>query len=121
MTKPGKKEFLKQYRESEQEIRQLQLELARLEREGQEARAKQVRAQLAKQVEQTLPQRREIDGAVAVLQDARQRVLMYLRYLDGLTWEQVAQRMQYGKRQIYNLHVRAVEGVNIALFCTPAP
>jgi DNA-directed RNA polymerase specialized sigma subunit len=37
--------------------------------------------------------------------------LLELRYLCGMTWERVGQRMRYDKRQSQRIHKRALEDV----------
>ena len=43
------------------------------------------------------------------------RGLLELRYLNGLTWEEVAERMNYTTRNIYNLHSAALRAVSLLI------
>jgi RNA polymerase sigma factor (sigma-70 family) len=45
----------------------------------------------------------EIEGAIDLLQP-RERTLLRLYYIDGLTWEQVAYEMDYSWRQVHRIH-----------------
>lgn len=56
--------------------------------------------------------------AIRAVEDPRLAELLELYYIDGYTWEQVAERMGYEVRQIYRLHgvallmVKVPEGVD---------
>ena len=51
--------------------------------------------------------------AIAAVEDARMREVLELYYLDGFTWEQVAERMKYDVRWIYRLHGKALLEVRV--------
>ena len=51
--------------------------------------------------------------AIDRVDDARQREVLELYYIDGLTWGQVAERMGYEVRQIYRLHGLALLKVKV--------
>ena len=55
--------------------------------------------------------RREIMAAIAGVADERYRELLEYRYVNGWTWQRVAEEMNYSKRQIYRLHEKAVEAI----------
>ena len=40
-----------------------------------------------------------------------ERMLMRYRYIDGLTWEEVAVKMGYSWRQVHRIHAKALEHV----------
>lgn len=52
----------------------------------------------------------ELDAALLIIENAiemlepRERQLVRLRYIDGLTWEQVAVEMNYSWRQVHRIH-----------------
>lgn len=41
--------------------------------------------------------------------EPRERTLLRLYYISGLTWEQVAEEMNYSWRQVHNIHGKALE------------
>ena len=43
------------------------------------------------------------------------RALLEIRYLNGCTWEEVAERMHYTTRNIYNLHSAALRAVELLI------
>jgi RNA polymerase sigma factor (sigma-70 family) len=50
----------------------------------------------------------EIEAAIEVL-ESRERTLIRLYYVEGLTWEEVCVSMSYSWRQIHNIHRKALE------------
>ena len=51
--------------------------------------------------------------AIDRVEEANLREVLELYYLDGFTWEQVAERMNYEVRWIYILHGRALREVRV--------
>lgn len=49
----------------------------------------------------------EVETAIECL-EPRERTLIRLYYLDGLTWEEVCVVMSYSWRQIHNIHKKAL-------------
>ena len=49
-------------------------------------------------------EQREIEDALDTLDDPKLRVLMRYRYIKGMKWEEVAEKMHYELRWIYHLH-----------------
>ena len=50
---------------------------------------------------------------IEAVEEARYREVLELYYLDGFTWEQVAEQMGYDLRWIYRLHGRALKKVRV--------
>ena len=63
------------------------------------------------QIDRMIALREEIQATIARVPDERMRVLLELRYLNGRTWEDVADQMNYTTRNIYNLHSAALKAV----------
>lgn len=57
--------------------------------------------------------RKEIETVLGQLEDDTLRLLMEYRYIDGLTWEQVAVKMHYGFQWVCKLHGRALDKIDI--------
>ena len=66
---------------------------------------------LDEQIDRMLEMKKEIADVIGGVADARMRMLLELRYLNGCTWEEVAERMNYTVRNIYNLHAAALRAV----------
>ena len=49
-----------------------------------------------------------IMARICQIEDGRYRRLLVLRYVDGLSWEDVANRMSYSRVQIFRLHGQAL-------------
>ena len=53
----------------------------------------------------------EIERAIGTVEDGTQRRLLRLRYIQGMTWEQIAVRMDYSYVHICRLHGQALEKI----------
>lgn len=58
--------------------------------------------------------RMEIEDVLGQLEDDTLRELMEHRYIDGLTWEQVAEKMHYSWRHTCRLHGEALAKINMS-------
>ena len=74
----------------------------------------ELEAELAEQIVERVTIRREIGQAIDRLPDERLARLLRLRYIDGMTWDQVAVEMHYSYRQVCNLHSQALTRLKIA-------
>ena len=75
------------------------------------ARIVDAERELDAQIDRMIAMREEIRATIARVSDERMRVLLELRYLNGRTWEDVAEEMNYTTRNIYNLHSAALKAV----------
>ena len=73
------------------------------------ARIVDAERELDEKIDRMIELRREIQDTVARVSEDRMRVLLELRYLNGCTWEEIAERMSYSTRNIYNLHAAALK------------
>lgn len=51
--------------------------------------------------------------AIDRVEDARQCEVLELYYIDGYKWEQVAERMGLDERQVFRLHGRALQRIEV--------
>lgn len=58
--------------------------------------------------------RMEIEAVLGQLEDDTLRKLMEYRYIDGLIWEQVAEKMHYSWRHTCRLHGEALAKINMS-------
>ena len=56
---------------------------------------------------------REIRGNIDSVPDVILRTILLLKYIEGLTWEQIAVDLQYSWRNVHYLHSRALKEFNI--------
>lgn len=64
--------------------------------------------QLADSLREELELLDELEAAVASVEDARLRQVLYLRYIEGKKWEEIALKMNYDYRWVLRLHDRAL-------------
>jgi RNA polymerase sigma factor (sigma-70 family) len=106
------KQELREYRALSAELAQLQA-LERAFAEGLVAphedttNPRKVRDIYARKQEQAAQQLQRIEAAIETL-PADDRVLLRAYYVQGLTWEQVADLLHYTVRQIHRRHGRAL-------------
>ena len=58
--------------------------------------------------------RQEIRAALNQLEDENLKLLMEYRYIDGLTWEQIAVKMNYCWRQVCRKHGQALTQITMS-------
>jgi len=99
-----KKEYLKQYLYQERMINTYsQLLLIYPEREA-EYRGK---------IDGCVQIRKEIEAKISAVEDTLLREVLYNKYIFGKTLEQISYILNYSKRHIERLHVKAVEKIEI--------
>ena len=64
--------------------------------------------ELNRQIERYLKLRQKIANSIDTVGDPILRLLLEYRYLNGDTWEKVAERMNYSRMQVGRLHERAL-------------
>ncbi|MCD8087118.1 MAG: hypothetical protein LUE22_00820 [Oscillospiraceae bacterium] len=137
MTIDETKAYLQRYREAGRQAARLEQEIARWKAQSQRLTASygtappgggngrsieaavthvdELTRELSAQVEALLALRREVETAISAVEDARHRELLRCRYIDGQTWEQIAEAMAYDIRWIYKLHRSALQEVGVKL------
>lgn len=130
MTNQEKKAWLLQYRRLDERIDRLEKEKARwIERAtkmsassdgmprgsgvsdtvGQAvAKIADLQAEINREIDRLVDLRREIEAAIRTVPDDTMRDLLRYRYIDAMTFEEVAVRMHYNYRWITRLHGRAL-------------
>ena len=58
--------------------------------------------------------RQEIRAALNQLEDENLELLMEYRYIDGLTWERIAEKMDYSRQWVFSLHGKALQKIELA-------
>lgn len=133
MTNQEKKEILQQYRLAEMEEQRLEHEIERWRSRAERMTAGYSKApaggadgrsmehtlerlgelavELTQQRDKLIRLRREIGAAIDTVPDARLQELLRLRYIEGLSFEQIAVRLDYSWRQVIRLHGAALSKV----------
>jgi hypothetical protein len=126
LTSQEKKEFLSRYLKVLAEEKDIREEIAYWESKAQKVTASwsavpsggkgsdkvqtgaikvaELRESLMDKINQLAAVRIEIERAIGTVQDDTQRRLLRLRYIKGMTLQQIAVEMNYSWRHIYNIH-----------------
>lgn len=99
-----KKELLLQYRPLALEADRLRQELGGWDQLG----PLPVQPALRRKLEELVRLRLSIREVVDALPDPTSRLILEYKYLDGLTWEEISDRMGYAVRHLTRLHSRAL-------------
>lgn len=67
--------------------------------------------EIKREIEELQTVRQGIRSALDQLEDENLKLLMEYRYIDGMTWEQVAVEMHYSYMQICRLHGKALKTI----------
>ena len=128
------KEELKQYRHLGAELERLENTIARLKEEIESPKrqlltgmphggnpitmedkvAKLIDIQnlYNRQWDKLIELRRQIETAIAGVQDPRERTLLGYRYIDGLSWEEICVKMHYEWDSIHRMHRLALKDIS---------
>ena len=68
--------------------------------------------QLADEARQISDALRDLLAAINSVDDETQKTLLTLRYVEGLNWREIAEKLHYEERQTYVIHGRALLVVN---------
>lgn len=71
----------------------------------------EIDAEINREIDELQTVRQEIRAALNQLEDENLKLLMEYRYIDGLTWEQIAVKMNYSYMQICRLHGKALRTI----------
>lgn len=126
--------YLRRYRLNELEIVRLKEELERwhsqaeqvtssMEYRGKAAndtrlqhavdRLGSTEAMLIAQLTDRVRRRNSIEAAIGSVEDERLQLLLRYRYIDGLTWEKIAQKLHIDIRWVMRLHGRSLQKLTI--------
>ena len=130
-----KKEYLRKYLEAKrmQEVLEREIDELRLNRmipgspaqdgmphgsgggdlSGYAARLDELDRSLHAQLERKLRIRKEITDKIDAMSDETENLLLRLRYIHGLKWEEVAVKMDYSWRAVHKIHSKALEHFKI--------
>ena len=125
-----KKEYLRKYLEAKrmQEVLEREIDELRLDRmipgspaqdgmphgsgggdlSGYAARLDELDRKLREQLERKIQLRAEITEKIDAMPNETESLLLRLRYIHGLKWEEVAVKMDYSWKQIHRLHSKAL-------------
>lgn len=70
--------------------------------------------QIDEEIDQLISLRRKIEKAIYGIPDNTLRMIMKYRYIDGDTWEAIAEKIHYSYRNVCYMHGKALNLINIA-------
>ena len=136
MTNQEKKQYLLRYRAADAEITDLLLEKERMMSlltkatstisdmpggggEGDKigggiARLMELDEEINKKIDALVDFRKVVESKINTVGDSTLRRILFLRYINGLTWENVAVVMNYGYRQVCRLHGKALSELKMS-------
>lgn len=133
MTNQEKKVYLKKYQEAERESSRLEEEIARWYSKAEKTTSviSQVPGgggcdrlqgaveeidglaiRLGEQRIKSVQTRQDVDRAIQSVTGERLQRLLRYRYIDGMTWEAIAEKMECSERWIYKLHRWALSAIS---------
>lgn len=134
MTSQEKKEQLLKYREAEKESERLEQEIARWYSKAEKMTTviklvpggagggrsvenaideiDSLKNELAERRQKEVKLRRAIGAAIEAVDDEKCRRLLCYKYIDGLTWEEVAEAMDMSPRGATKMHGRALAKID---------
>lgn len=65
--------------------------------------------EIADKIHRAIAVRKSIEKAINSVEDDRMRLIMGLRYIDGLKWENICCETDYSWKQVHRIHNRALE------------
>ena len=71
----------------------------------------EIDVEINREIDEMQIARKEIRETLNQLEDESLKLLMEYRYIDGMTWEQIAVKMHYSYMQICRLHGRALKTI----------
>lgn len=78
-----------------------------------------IEADINREIDRQIDLRERIEAAICAIPDGRLRDLMRYRYIDGMTWEQIAVTMRLDYRWVLRLHGRALSELTIESHYNP--
>ena len=70
------------------------------------------------EIDKYIDLKKEIREVINGVQNMRDMLLLRYRYSEFLTWEQIAEKMNYSLRQVYRFHDEAIEEIEIKKLVT---
>lgn len=130
-----KKEYLRRYHKAEMEVQRLDIELQELRRitslkpisyDGMPhgsmgagdlsdfaVKADKLRKKLQKARYKRIKVFKEIRDRIGSLESENQKAVLTYRYIKWMEWEEIADKMKYGRRNVTKIHGKALENLKI--------
>lgn len=63
----------------------------------------------------------KVQDAIEEMEDEQEKLLLTYRYLKGMTWERIADEMNYSWQHLHKIHAKALKNFNHAIECDTTP
>lgn len=133
MTNQEKKKWLLEYRKLDQDIERDMEELQRLKSRAEKITSMvsdmpkgsqqgdslqrsvekicELKASLNQRIDAAVEKRKEIEAVIETLEDKTLQLLLRYRYIDGMTWEQIALKLNYSYMHVCRLHGQSLSQI----------
>lgn len=74
----------------------------------------EIDAEINREIDALIDLRRDIQGAIEKVPDENLQLLLTYRYINGLSFERIAEKMNYCERQIYRKHEEALSWISLS-------
>lgn len=66
---------------------------------------------LDREIDRQVDDRKAMEMAIQTVEDERLRLLLEYRYFDQLSWEELAEKMNYSYQHVFRLHKQALKAI----------
>lgn len=73
----------------------------------------ELREEISREMDKLRQRRQQIEAAIRTLEDERYRDLLWYRYIEGMTWDEIAVKMYYSRMQVCRFHGRALNKIKL--------
>lgn len=73
----------------------------------------EIDVEINREIDEMQIARKEIRETLNQLEDESLKLLMEYRYIDGMTWEQIAEKMDYSRQWVTSLHGMALQKIKL--------
>lgn len=131
------KEYLQQYRDADREINAKLDQIRRLRElatkttqtlttdrvqtsaenkvEGIVQKIVDLQQEVNEEIDKLTKIRRDVQSVILSVSDSARRNVLRLRYVQGMSWEQIAVELNYTYRHVMRLHGEALQQINMSL------
>lgn len=129
-----KKKFLWGYRDSLRQVERLKAEIEELhtmrsvsaegsstdskgwksDLSGHMVRLERLEKEKEKEIRNMVRSHERIEGAINSLEDAQEKDVLFYRYIKGLDWREVSEKLHYSDRWILKIHGQALSHLEIS-------
>lgn len=76
-------------------------------------RIEQLKDTMDDKIIESLKLRTDIETIILNVKDDTERMLLRLRYIEFMKWEDICQKMMYSRQQVYRIHNKAIKNLNM--------